>query len=40
MDDIQREFSKDKAIAIDKEIFTLYNLTSVERKQVGYIEIK
>ena len=40
VDDIQREFSKEKAIVIDKEIFTLYNLTEEEREQIGYIEIK
>ena len=40
VDDIQREFSKEKAIAIDKEIFTLYDLTPEEREQIGYIEIK
>ena len=40
VDDIQKEFSKEKAIAIDKEIFTLYNLTIEEREQIGYIEIK
>ena len=40
VDGIQKEFSKEKAIAIDKEIFTLYNLTIEEREQIGYIEIK
>ena len=40
VDDIQKEFSKEKAMAIDKEIFTLYNLTKEEREQIGYIEIK
>ena len=40
VDDIQREFSIEKAITIDKEIFTLYNLTGEEREKIGYIEIK
>lgn len=40
VDDIQKNFSIEKAIAIDKEIFTLYNLTEKEREKIGYIEIK
>ena len=40
VDDIQQEFSREKAFAIDKEIFTLYNLTKEEQEQIGYIEIK
>ena len=40
VDDIQREFSTEKAIVIDKEIFTLYNLTKEEKEKIGYIEIK
>ena len=40
VDDIQRDFSKEKAIAIDGEIYKLYNLTQNEIEQIGYIEIK
>ena len=40
VDDIQRDFSKEKAIAIDREIYKLYNLTQNEIEQIGYIEIK
>ena len=40
IDDIQKEFSEEKAIAIDEEIFTQYNLTNEEREKIGYIEIK
>ena len=38
--DIQKEYSKEKAIYIDKLIFDMYNLTSEERDIVGFIEIQ
>lgn len=37
--DIQSEYSKSKAIAIDSMIFDLYNLSKEERDTIGYIEI-
>ena len=40
VDDIQKEFTEDKAKRIDEMIFNLYNLTEQERKHIGYIEIK
>ena len=36
--DIQEQYTKEKAIAIDKEIFSLYNLTKEEQEQIGFIE--
>lgn len=39
IDDIQNEFTKDKAIEIDTLIFDLYNLTSEERETIGFVEI-
>jgi len=38
--DIQKEYTKSKAIAIDAMIFDLYGLTNQERDMIGYIEIK
>ena len=40
VDDIQAEYTKDKALQIDNEIFTLYNLTYEEQQAIGFIEIK
>ena len=39
IDDIQNEYTKDKAIEIDTLIFDLYNLTSEEREAIGFVEI-
>ena len=40
VDDIQNEFTDEKAKLIDEMIFNLYNLTEQERKHIGYVEIK
>ena len=40
VDDIQNEYSKSKAIAIDNMIFDLYNLSEEERQIIGFIEIQ
>ena len=40
VEDIQKEYSTAKAIAIDNMIFDLYDLSSEERHLIGYIEIK
>ena len=37
--DIQQEYTKSKAIAIDAIIFDLYKLTLEERNLIGYVEI-
>ena len=39
VDDIQKDYSEDKAITIDDLIFDLYQLTEEERKIIGHIEI-
>ena len=39
IDDIQKEYTKEKAIAIDTMIFDLYKLTPSEREQIGFVEI-
>jgi anti-anti-sigma regulatory factor len=39
IDDIQKEFTIEKAIHIDERLFDLYNLSSEERKVIGFIEI-
>ena len=39
VNDIQADYSIDKAKRIDEEIFAIYGLTAVEQKQIGYIEI-
>lgn len=36
--DIQKEYTDEKAIAIDKKIFDLYGLTQEERDAIGYID--
>ena len=36
--DIQKDYSDDKAKAIDKKIFDLYGLTQEERDAIGYID--
>ena len=38
--DIQNDYTKYKAIALDKMIFDLYNLTDEERNAIRFIEIK
>ncbi len=40
VDSIQEEYTKEKAMHIDNEIFTLYNLSYDERQAIGFIEIK
>jgi hypothetical protein len=40
VEDIQHDFTVDKAKNIDQLIFDLYHLTPEERKQIGYIEIQ
>lgn len=39
VEDIQNEYSKQKAQRIDSMIFDLYNLTTDERKVIGFVEI-
>jgi hypothetical protein len=36
--DIQKEYSDEKAKAIDQRIFDLYGLTQEERDAIGYID--
>ena len=38
--DIQNEYTKQKAIAIDAMIFDLYKLTEEERNTIGFVEIR
>ena len=38
--DIQKEYTKEKAIHIDEVLFDLYNITKEERKYIGFVEIK
>lgn len=40
VEDIQKTYTKEKAIAIDWRLFDLYDLTDEEREAVGHIEIK
>ena len=40
VDDIQQEYTIEKAKRIDQLIFDLYNLTEEEKKYIGYIEIR
>ena len=39
VEDIQNEYSKQKVQRIDSMIFDLYNLTTDERKVIGFVEI-
>ena len=39
VEDIQNEYSKQKAQRIDSMIFDLYNLTTDERKVIGFVDI-
>ena len=38
--DIQKEYTKSKAIEIDTMIFDLYNLSKEERELIGFVEIE
>ena len=38
--DIQNEYTKQKAIQIDNQIFDIYNLSVKERDSIGFIEIQ
>lgn len=38
--DIQKEYTKEKAIRIDERLFDLYNLSQEEREVIGFVEIK
>lgn len=40
IDDIQNEYTKEKAIQIDERLFDLYGLTNEERQTIGFVEIK
>lgn len=40
IDDIQIEYTKEKAIQIDERLFDLYNLSIEERNVIGFVEIK
>ena len=40
VDDLQKEYTTEKAIHIDNMIFDMYNLTLEERDIVGFIEIQ
>ena len=39
VEDIQREYTKQKALLIDTMLFDLYDLTPEERKVIGFVEI-
>jgi len=39
VDDIQNEYTKQKAQRIDSMLFDLYNLTLEERRTIGFVEI-
>jgi len=40
VNDIQLEYSKEKAVKIDNMIFDLYNLSNEERDIIGFVEIQ
>ena len=40
VNDIQKAYSKEKAMAIDTMIFDLYGLSQAERDIIGFVEIK
>ena len=40
VDDIQKEYTREKAIKIDNIIFDMYGLTEEERRTIGFVEIK
>ena len=39
INDIQKEYTKEKAIHIDERLFDIYSLSQEERKTIGFIEI-
>ena len=39
VEDIQKEYTKQKAQRIDSILFDLYNLSSEERATIGFVEI-
>lgn len=39
VENIQKEYTKEKAIRIDERLFDLYDLSQEEREAIGYIEI-
>lgn len=39
VDDIQKEYTKEKAIKIDNIIFEMYGLTEEEKRTIGFVEI-
>ena len=40
IEDIQKEYTKQKALRIDSMLFDLYDLTDEERRAIGYFEIQ
>lgn len=40
VEDIQKEYTKQKAQRIDSMLFDLYNLSTEERKVIGFVEIQ
>ena len=40
IEDIQQNYTKEKAISIDQQLSDLYNLTDEERSTIGFIEIR
>lgn len=40
VDEIQREYTREKAINIDNIIFDMYGLNEEEKRTIGFVEIK
>ena len=40
VDDIQKEYTREKAIKIDNIMFDMYGLTEEEKRTIGFVEIK
>jgi hypothetical protein len=40
IEDIQRKYTRQKALRIDTMLFDLYNLTTEERRIIGFVEIQ
>ena len=40
IENIQQNYTKEKAISIDQRLFDLYNLTDEERSAIGFVEIR
>ena len=40
VDDIQKEYTREKAINIDNIIFDMYGLNEEERRTIGFVEIR